>query len=212
MSESITIGIPAYDEEKNIEEIVRDAVEIGRPTTDDLEILVVDDASTDGTAEILQRLGTEYPELRVVRHSKNGGIIASFMTIFGETRKELLFIIAADRQWKMEELPKMLEVMRTGPYDLVIGNRVSKQYTPYRKIISSSFRVLCETLFRVKVWDPGSIKLMRAPIREIQVDSRGVFEQAERIIRAYALGYKVTKVDVEHMPRTSGKARGASLR
>lgn len=212
MSESITIGIPAYNERNNIESAVLEAIEVGRRAAEDFEVLVVDDASNDGTGDILQRLAREHAELRVVRHPRNSGIIASFSSLYANTRKELLFMNAADRQWRMDELFKMLDELRAGPYDLVIGNRVDKQYTPYRKLISSSFRLLCEILFRVRVWDPGSIKLMREPIRHIPVISNGVFEQAERIIRAHALGYRISKVDVDHMPRTSGKARGASWR
>ena len=212
MSESLTIAIPAHNEKGNIERAVLEAIDVGRRAGVDFEVLVVDDASGDGTAEILERLGREHPELRVVRHDENRGIVGSFKTIYSQARKELLFMNAADGQWSMEELFPMLEALRSGPFDLVIGNRARKHYTPYRRFVSACFRILSEKLFQVKLWDPGSIKLMREPIRRIPVDSRGVFEQAERIIRAHALGYRVAKVDVEHLPRTSGRGRGASWR
>jgi dolichol-phosphate mannosyltransferase len=210
--ESLTIGIPAYNEKDNIEGAVLEAIETGRKVASDFEVLVVDDASTDGTSEILSRLAREHRELRVVRHPENRGIVGAFQSLYKETRKDLLFMNASDRQWRMDEVVPMLAALRGLPCDLVIGNRASKQYTPYRKIISASFRILCESLFGVRVWDPGSIKLMRAPVRLIPTESKGVFEQAERIIRAHALGYRVAKVDVAHLPRASGRAGGASWR
>ena len=210
MAESITIAIPARNEKENIESVVLDALRVGRQATDDLEVIVVDDHSTDGTYEILQALASQHPQLRVIRHPEHRGIVGAFKTIYEETRKELLFMNASDRQWRMEELFPMREALRQGPHDLVIARRVEKRYTPFRKFVSACYRISCETLFRVKVWDPGSIMMMREPIRRIQVMSTGVFEPAERVIRAHAMGYRVTKVDVEHLPRTSGRATGAS--
>src|SRR6185436_7613327 len=136
----------------------------------------------------------------------------AFLSLYSNTRKDLLFMNAADRQWRMDEMFKMREAMQRDNLDLVVGNRVDKQYTLYRKLVSHSFRIFSETLFGVPLWDPGSIKLMREPIRRIPVISTGVFEQAERIIRAHHLGYRVGKVDVDHLPRTAGKAGGASLK
>ncbi len=212
MSESLTIGIPAYNERDNIEAAVREAQGTGRRSGLDFEILVVDDASRDGTGEVLERLAREIPELRVVRHPENRGIVAAFQSLYDHTRRELLFMNAADHQWKMDEVFPMLEALRRDRLDLVVGRRVDKQYTAYRKLISHGFRIMTETLFGVPVWDPGSIKLMREPIRRIPVVSTGVFEQAERIIRAHHMGYRVGHVDVAHLPRTAGKAGGASWR
>jgi glycosyltransferase involved in cell wall biosynthesis len=210
--ESLTIGIPAFNEQDNIERAVTEALATATRAAPDHEVLVVDDASTDGTAKRLAELARRHPRLRVIRHERNGGIVSSLKTLCREASKDLVFLNASDGQWPMDEVFPMLEALRTIPCDLVIGNRADKQYTPWRKAISSSFRILTEALYGVKVWDPGSIKLMRRPVARIETTCTGVFEQAERIIRAHALGFRVAKVDVRHNARTSGLARGASWR
>ena len=212
MPESLTIGIPAYNEERNIERAVGEAVAVAARAAEDWEVLVVDDASTDATPARLAALQAAHPRLRVIRHERNGGIVASLKALCREARGEIVFLNASDGQWPMEELFPMLEALRRLPCDLVVGNRAVKQYTLWRKVISTSFRLFTETLYGVKVWDPGSIKLMRRPVARIVTTCSGVFEQAERIIRARAMGFRVEKVDVRHNPRTSGLARGASWR
>ena len=210
-AESVSIGIPAYNEERCIAGAVREALEVGRQTGADFEVLVVDDGSRDGTAEILAGLAMHHPQLRVVRHAENRGIGAAMARLCSEASMDLLFLNAADGQWRMTELLPMREAMRDQALDLVIGARIQKRYTPYRRLISVLGRVLCERLFGFELWDPTSIVLLREPVRRIAVGSRGVFAHTERIVRARALGYRAGKVDVEHLPRSSGRGHGASL-
>lgn len=211
LSESITIGIPAFNEQANIERVVQEALFVGRDIGVELEVLVVDDASIDQTPSILAQLVDANPEVRVIRNSRNRGIGGSIAVLCAEAGKDLLFLNAADGQWRMSELLRMRDVLYSQSLDLVIGARARKRYTPYRKAVSWLFRVLCERLFGFRLWDPGSIILMRKSVRHIPVQSVGVFAHAERIIRAQAMGLQAGKADVEHFPRVSGRAQGASL-
>ncbi len=94
-------------------------------------------------------------------------------------------------------------------FDLVVGKRVVKHYTLRRALISEAFNLLPLVLFGVRTHDAGSIKLVRRELFQIPLCSRGPFQEAERIIRARRLGYRIGVVPVENRPRRGGKATGA---
>ncbi len=93
-------------------------------------------------------------------------------------------------------------------YDLLVGKRVRKHYTPFRAAISRAFNLLPWLLFGVATHDAGSIKLVRRELLQIPLASRGPFREAERIIRARRRGYRIGMVIVENQPRRTGKASG----
>ena len=111
----IVAGIPAYNEEKYIAKVVLKAMR----HVD--EVIVVDDGSTDMTAEIAEKLGAT-----VVRHPENRGYGAALATIFNEARRrsaDILVILDADDQHDPDEIPKLVEPILRGEADIVIGSR-----------------------------------------------------------------------------------------
>ena len=97
-------------------------------------------------------------------------------------------------------------------HDIIICRRTSKDYTPYRHLMSFCFRWGPRLLFGVDVYDPGSVKCVRRTIiRDVPVRSRSVFVEAERMIRAVKRGYRLTTIDIVQEPRRAGTAKGARL-
>jgi glycosyltransferase involved in cell wall biosynthesis len=205
----VSICIPAYNEEHTIEEVIRAASETLQQTGLSGEILVIDDCSVDGTWAILQRLKKAHPELHIRRHDVNQGIAGTFKELYEWAKMDLVFLNSADGQWKMQTLLEMLPLMKHT--DLLVARRKEKHYGLSRRIVSWFFNVLPLLMFQTKTYDAGSVKLVRREIYDIAVKSSGVFAEAERIIRASRRGYRVGFIDVEHFPRTTGKAQGAKL-
>jgi glycosyltransferase involved in cell wall biosynthesis len=203
----ISICIPAFNEEQTIELCVRSAVDVLGRVNFSGEILVIDDCSTDATWSILERLKSTIPQLEIRRHSSNEGIARTFKELYDWAGRDLVFLNSADGQWKMSAVADMLPYMKD--YDVVVARRKEKHYGLSRRLISWGFNLAPQVLFRVKTYDAGSVKLVRREIYDIPMNSRGVFAEAERIIRASRRGYRVTAVDVDHFPRKAGKARGA---
>jgi glycosyltransferase involved in cell wall biosynthesis len=207
---SLSIVVPAFNEEESIALVVRDALAVGSAVADELEVLVCNDASRDRTGQILDGMALAEPRLRVLHHAQNGGIEASIRDLYREASREWVFLISADRQWPMDCLLTMVDCARDGGADLVVGVRSDKRavYTAYRRVVSYGYEAIVRFLGS-PVGDPGSIKLGRAEVLRVPVASRGVFADGERLIRAARAGYKVVGCPVPFHPRQTGKATGA---
>jgi len=205
---SVSLVIPAYNEEAVIRSVIERSLAVLQRSVPDSELIVLDDASTDGTFEILQQAKTAHPEIRIERHAQNRGIAATFEDLYRLAGKDFVFLISGDGQFPPETLEKCVPLLAS--YDIVICRRVVKHYTPYRHFISQAYRWLPRILFGVDALDPGGIKCMRREIiQTVRVESQSVFVEAERVIRAVKRGYRVTSVDMEQAPRQGGVAKGA---
>ena len=203
----VSICIPAFNEQETIETSIITAAQTLQQTGLPGEILVIDDCSTDATWQIMERLAVDVSGLRVRRHDRNRGIAETFMELYEWARMDLVFLNSADGQWKMEILLDMLPSIQGA--DLVVARRKQKHYGGGRLLVSWLFNVAPLLMFWTRTHDAGSVKLARREIYDIPIQSRGVFAEAERIIRAHRRGYRIGAVDVEHFERLSGKASGA---
>ena len=200
---SLSIVIPAFNEEASIAATIADAFEVGSRVTDHLEVIVCNDGSRDRTAEIVR--GTR---ARLIDRAVNAGIEASMRAIYADARHEWIFLMSADRQWPMTTLLPMAAA--TADADFVIGVRSNKRevYTPYRRAVSWGYERIVRAL-GAPGGDPGSIKLARRELLHAAVAAHGVFAEGERIIRAARGGARVVEVAVEFEKRGAGKATGA---
>ena len=116
----VTVVVPAYDEERGIEGVVRRlfGLELGFP----LHVLVVDDGSEDGTAAVLERLAPEFPRLRVVRHPVNRGYGAALKTGFAQARTAIVVITDADGTYPEDRIAELVAHIDDGA-DMSIGAR-----------------------------------------------------------------------------------------
>lgn len=204
----LSVCIPAFNEELTIQQAVVDADAIIEQTSMPGEILAVDDGSTDRTWQTLCDMQKKLPRLKLRRHETNQGIAATFGELYQWAGKELVFLNSADGQWKMSALLQLLPL--ADKHDIVIARRPVKHYSLGRHMVSWLFNALPIIFFATRTYDAGSVKLVRRAIYDdIPILSRGVFGEAERIIRAQRRGLRIGVRDIEHFPRTSGKALGA---
>lgn len=201
---SLSIVIPAFDEEASIAQTVADAFAVGARVTGALEVIVCNDGSRDATSELARTAGARVLDRRV-----NRGIEASMRALYAHATHDWVFLMSADRQWPMTALEPMAEAAAAGA-DFVIGVRPNKRevYTRYRRIVSWGYERIVRAL-GAPGGDPGSIKLARRELLHAAVAARGVFAEGERVIRAARAGAQVAAVPVEFRARASGKATGA---
>jgi glycosyltransferase involved in cell wall biosynthesis len=211
----LSIVMPAFNEEASIRAVVEEHVHAARqlPPGISWEIVVVDDASLDKTPHILADMQKDVTQLVVERHAVNQGIYRSFFDGYHRSRGDFIYATGSDGQWPAENLLKMYAELSRGA-DLIVGVRTNRRdvYTPTRRAISYFFNTLSTVLFGVPVKDAGSIKLGARPIFTADLVSRSVFAEAERIVYAQRTGYKVVFVPIVFLPRSGGKATGASWR
>ena len=119
MHRCLSVVIPVYNEERTIAPVVESVARLDCV----LEIIVVDDGSTDGTSTVLQGLVGRIPGLRYIRHERNSGKTAALRTGFGETRGDIVIVQDADLEYDPIEIPTVIEPIVQGRADVVYGSR-----------------------------------------------------------------------------------------
>jgi glycosyltransferase involved in cell wall biosynthesis len=119
----VTLVVPAYDEENGIEGVVQrlSGLKLGVP----VELLVVDDGSSDGTAAVLERIAPKYPALRVIRHAINKGYGAALKTGFARASHEVVVITDADGTYPEDKIAELLARIDDGA-DMAVGARTGE--------------------------------------------------------------------------------------
>jgi glycosyltransferase involved in cell wall biosynthesis len=211
-SESITVFFPMYNEEENIHAAVGSAAEILESLTNDYEILIVDDASTDRTAAIADALAASDPRIRVVHHATNQRLGGALRTGFARATKDLVLYSDADYPFDMIELVKAVRIIRQA--DVVTAYRFDRTGEgPLRTLYSFGWNFLIKLLFGLRVKDVNfSFKLVRRKIFE-QVHLKGdsSFIDSELLIRCQYCGFRILQMGVDYFPRSRGISTLSSL-
>src|SRR5260370_6318162 len=141
MRPALSIVLPAYNEEENVERAVGTASATAQALVEDYEVLVVDDGSWDSTARRLAGLQAELgSRLRVVRHPSNQGYGAALRDGFGAATGDLVFYTDSDNQFDLSELADFLPLMKEA--DVAVGYRRGPQHTLFPQQSSSLFHPL----------------------------------------------------------------------
>jgi len=204
--------MPAYNEADNIAAMVELVKTRTAGLVDDLEIIVVDDGSKDGTGDIIRELALRDPRVRLVQHSVNQGYGAAVADGVWAATKELIFFTDSDLQFDLQELPRFL--MRINDADMVVGYRYARSDPWYRTLFGNGWSWLVNLLFGYTARDIDcAFKLFRHKVIDtVQVGSRGATFSAEFLVRAKRAGFKLVEEPVSHYPRKAGKQTGAHLR
>jgi len=211
---SLSFFFPAYNEEGNVEAVVSDALTTLGAYTDDLEVIIVDDASRDRTPEIADRLAAQDARVRVVHHPRNRGYGGAVRSGFAASRKAFSFFTDGDRQFDLKEFPRLLDAI--DDVDAAIGYR-ERRRDPWNRLFTAwvynrLVRILFGSTFRdvdcaFKLYR-GEV-FARAPLAKVRSD--GAFFSAEMLLLQRRSGIRFREVAVTHYPRTVGENTGASL-
>ena len=207
MPPALSIVLPAYNEEGNIERVVRDAAAAVAPLVGSHEIVIVDDGSRDGTLAIIERLAAEMDgRVRVVRHPENAGYGAALRDGFRATTGALVFYTDSDNQFDLRELAGVLPLMKD--VDAVLGYRVDRQDPWTRRAVSEVFNRLSSAALGMSVRDLNcSFKLFRGDlIRALPLESTDFFVDTELVARIHRAGWRYVQRGVRHYPRTAGRS------
>src|SRR6185295_8510335 len=138
---SLSIFFPAYNDSGTIASMVIRAVKTAEELTSDFEVIVVDDGSADGTADIADELAHTYPQVRAVHHPRNRDYGAALQTGFRSSTKDLIFYTDGDAQYDPTELRLLWEKM-TAEIDLVNGFKISRADPVHRIVIGRMYHYI----------------------------------------------------------------------
>jgi glycosyltransferase involved in cell wall biosynthesis len=206
-TKSLSVILPAYNEEGNIERALRSSAEAVGPLVEDFEIVAVDDGSRDDTPRILGRMKEEMGHrLALVTHETNLGYGTALRAGFDAARSRLVFYTDADNQFDLKELADFLPLMEE--YDAVFGYRVGRQDGWFRLLISNGYNALASFAFGMSVRDLNcSFKLFRREaLTSLHLEEDHFFIDTEIVVQLHRAGYRYTQKGVRHYPRTAGKS------
>jgi len=175
-----TLLIPVFNEEQAIESTLTKAHDTMQRLGEEYEILVVNDGSTDGTADILKN--SKVPNLRVITHPVNRGYGASMKTGIRKSKGELIGTTDADGTYPVEQLVTMLKIMKEKQAEMIVGARTKKgvQIPLIRKPAKAIVNKLANTLVGMKIPDNNS---------GLRIFTR---ELAEKYMHLYPQGFSFT--------------------
>lgn len=204
---SLSLVIPACNEEPVITQAIQEAAATLDRLVDDHEILVVDDGSRDGTAARVEALAATAGRIRLLRHGKNRGYGAALRTGFEAARFDWIAFTDADCQFDLEDLGLLLPWLDR--YPLVAGYREDRQDPWLRRLYSWGYNQLVRTLCGTRVRDCDcALKVFRREaLANFLPQTEGFFVNAEMLARARQLEYPIKEVGVRHRPRAGGSSK-----
>ncbi len=206
---SLSVILPAYNEEALISDTISHVMSILSSWMQDFEVIVVNDGSKDRTGEIVADLEAYDRRIRLMNHPVNKGYGAALVTGFESVTKELAFFMDSDGQFDIRDLVRFFPLIEE--YGAVLGYRIDRQDTWIRKLNAWGWKKLVGFVFRVHARDIDcAFKLFRAEFFHTNhLETRGAMINTEIVYKLARAGYTYTEVGVQHLPRLAGKATGA---
>jgi glycosyltransferase involved in cell wall biosynthesis len=205
LSASISISIPAYNEQETIEPLIRESLLVLAKRTDDYEVVVINDGSTDRTRTIVDALSRENPRVKVFHHERNMGFGATLKDVFQKPTKEIVFFIPGDAQIAPGEMDKLLPALDSA--DLILGWRRDRQDAGFRKLLSGTYNLLISLFLRARVHDVDTVVVFkRSLINAIHFSADSAFVHAELLLETHRKGFRWIEQVISHRERQSGSS------
>jgi dolichol-phosphate mannosyltransferase len=219
MAANLWVFFPTYNEAGNLEQIVRaTAAQLERTVPGDWRVLVVDDASPDGTGELADRLALELPELEVLHRERKEGLGKAYLAGFKDAidrGAERVIVMDADFSHDPAHLPAMIEAADEA--DLVLGSRYVSggqivDWPPLRRLLSRSGSLYARLMLGVDVQDltAGFRCVHRSVLEAVEpstLRSQGYVFNIELTYRALLAGFKVAEVPICFRDREQGESK-----
>ncbi len=201
----LSVVVPVYNEEATLAAIVGKLISLPRL----LEVVIVDDCSTDRTAEILDVLRNEHPQIVAARHPKNMGKTEALKTGFGLTRGEIVIVQDADLEYDPKEIPDVIAPILEGNADVVFGSRflvrkASRAVYFYHYLGNKFLTFLSNLATNINLTDVETCyKAFRGEIiRNIQIKSSGFGFEIEVTAKVAKLKCAIYEVPISYYGRT----------
>lgn len=210
----LSIFFPFWNEEKNIDRVVGEAVPVAKKVAEKWEIIIVDDGSSDNTLEKAQKLVKSDPShISVISHMPNRGYGAALKSGLEGAKYNLVVFTDGDAQFDFSEVTKFLDKLDEA--DIVIGSRMKRVDHPFRHLLMNLLKIWDFIFFGFyfKDIDCGFKLFKRSALKKIMpLMSEGAMITTEILARAKSAKLKIVEVEVHHYPRKFGDQSGGNLR
>jgi dolichol-phosphate mannosyltransferase len=217
----LVVCLPTYNERENLEPMVRALARVARELERETRVVVIDDASPDGTGEVADRLADELELLHVLHRPRKEGLGPAYVAGFRwalAAGAELVFEMDCDFSHDPADVPRLAAAAAEA--DLVLGSRyvaggATRGWSPLRRAVSRAGSAYARLLLVLDVRDlTGGFKCYRREVLERigieQISSRGYAFQIETTYRAIRRGFRVVEVPITFVERTRGGSKMSS--
>lgn len=198
----MSVVIPVFNEQDSLVMLAREIREVAEKNNYDIEIVFVDDGSTDESWSIIRRLAEDHATIGGLRFRRNKGKAAALMAGFAATRGELIFTMDADLQDPPQEMPRLAEKIDAG-FDVVSGWK-RPRLDPWHKVYPSRvFNKMIGWLTGVHLHDHVcGLKCYRRKV----ISDLSIYGEMHRFLTVFAAynGHRVTEIPTLHRRRTTG--------
>ncbi|WP_455387969.1 glycosyltransferase family 2 protein [Petrachloros mirabilis] len=210
----LSVLIPVYNERRTIESIILRVLQLDKVS----EVVAVDDGSTDGTRDVLDKVLTKFPEtLRCAFHSSNLGKGAAIRTALAEATGDIIAIQDADLEYHPEDYPAALKLIEQGYADAVYGSRF---LGPHRVFMYWHFlgnrvlTTLCNLLTGGILSDMETgFKVIRADVlKNLDIQSYSFDFEVEVTVKLFRHGYRVYEIPITYTGRTYSEGKKITWR
>jgi len=208
----LSIVLPCFNEQDNVADAIRYASAAAAVVADDWEVIVVNDGSTDATAERAAAFADSDERVRLVVHAVNRGYGDALRSGLAAARMPWVFLTDADLQFDLRELERFVPLAASA--DVLVGRRAQRRDPFVRRANAGAWNWLVRRLFAIPIRDVDcAFKLIRADLLDgIELKAHGAMISTELVVRLLARGARLEERDVEHRPRVAGEQSGANPR
>jgi glycosyltransferase involved in cell wall biosynthesis len=205
---SITVFFPVFNDQETIELLAEKALSVLPSLTDDYEVLLINDGSTDKSASVADELARNLKHVRVIHHPRNQGYGAALRTGFRNASKELIFYTDGDGQYDVSELALLVPPLSDG-VDVVNGYKMKRQDNRGRKASGAIYNRLARFIFHLPISDVDcDFRLVRrSAIDRISLGLSSGAICVELVLKLSSAGCTFREVPVHHYPRIHGKSQ-----
>lgn len=210
---ALSIFFPFWNEEKNIEEVLKNAIPVAEKLAEKWEIIAIDDGSTDKTLKIAEKIAENNPNIIIVSRNSNRGYGAALKSGFEKAKYDLIVFTDGDGQFDFSQVDKFLKKIEKS--DIVIGYRKKRFDNPIRHVLMNLLKIWDFVFFGFiyRDIDCGFKMFKKEALKKIlPLKSEGAMITTEILAKAKRAGLKISQVEVTHYPRIYGDQSGGNLR
>jgi glycosyltransferase involved in cell wall biosynthesis len=206
----LSVLVPVFNEARTVESAIKRILDVDYPC--EVEVVLVDDGSVDGTREVLARVAD--PRLSVQLHDRNRGKGAAIATAAAAAAGDYMIICDADLEYSPEEIPRLLEPVLAGDAEIVYGTRSFGSHTAFSfwyVMGNKAVTLAANVLFNAYISDLETcFKLLPLPLyRDLRIRSAGFGMEAEITAKLLARGLRPYEVPISY--RARGREEGKKL-
>lgn len=203
--------VPSYNEEGNLERVLKELLAELPGFFADFEVIVVNDGSSDRTGEIADKIAAKEAAVRVIHHPENRGYGGALKSGYYAAQKGLVCLYPGDGQFDIKDIEKLLPLMER--VDIAATYRINRRDPFHRKVNQFLYNAAIDLLFGIHLKDIDcGFKLMKSEIfKVVKLDSTGALIDAEFYFKSKRRGFTYEQVGVTHYPRLAGSSTGAKL-